>query len=61
MIEEVEVAYGLKLPPEAAIDNVLHISQLKLKLGQAQHLQCILPALTEEFELLSLTRDFVKG
>lgn len=52
MIDEVgEVAYRLELPPEAATHNVLHISQLKLKLGQAQHLQCIPPALTKVFEL----------
>lgn len=62
MIEKVgEVAYGLKLSPEAVVDNVLHIFQLKLKLGQAQHLHCILPALSEVFELLSLVQDFVKS
>ena len=46
-----EVAYRLDLPPKAMIHNVFHISQLKLKLGQNQHVQNLPPALTEEFEL----------
>ena len=33
------------------IHNVFHISQLKLKLGQNQHVQHLQPALTKEFEL----------
>ncbi|TYK23270.1 ty3-gypsy retrotransposon protein [Cucumis melo var. makuwa] len=39
--------------PEAAIHNVFHVSQLKLKLGQAQKVQVqhIPPVLTEDFEL----------
>lgn len=43
-----EVAYGLELPIEAIIHNVFHISQLKLKLSQAQRVQHFPLTLTEE-------------
>ncbi|KAA0033978.1 DNA gyrase subunit A [Cucumis melo var. makuwa] len=43
-----EVAYH---PLEAAIHNVFHVSQLKLKLGKQQRVQHMPPMLTEEFEL----------
>ncbi|TYK14382.1 Transposon Tf2-11 polyprotein [Cucumis melo var. makuwa] len=49
--ENEEVAYRLEHPLEAAIHYVSHISQVKLKLGQAQQVQHISSALTKEFEL----------
>lgn len=49
-----KVAYRLKLPSDATIHPIFHVSQLKVALGSDHHAQTSLPSLTDVEDSLLL-------